>query len=326
MGAPVDELKLLPQEYYNPERPAAYSGARNLIQAVRNRVSRKKVIEWLEKQDAYTKHKPVRRKYPRRTYDMHGVDDLWEGDLIDFRSLRRFNKGFPYLLVVIDCLSKYLWIEPLRDKTSAAVAVAFEKILHESHRIPTTFESDKGREFLGRQMQTVLKNFGIAFRTSRSPDVKAAIVERVIRTVKERIWRYLTHRGTKSYIEVLQKIVYAYNHTFHTGTRQRPVDVNSKNEYIAYQNLQERYAPRRRARADKYRVGDYVRVSKAKAVFGKSYKPGFTDEIFKIKGKSHAREPVVYVLQDESGQEIDGIFYTSELSRVNPEVARQTET
>lgn len=316
------KLNLLEQEYFNPERPAAYSGARNLISALRKRVPRAKIIDWLEKQDAYTKHKPVRRKYPRRTYNVHCKDDLWEGDLIDFRNLKSFNKGFSYLLVVIDCLSKYLWIEPLRDKSGTSVAEKFQKILQESNRTPTIFQTDRGREFLCHQMQSVLKNFDIIFRTSRSPDVKAANAERVIRSIKERIWRYLTHRKSKTYINVLQKIVFAYNHTRHTGTRLLPAEVNSDNESIAYRNLQERYTTKKKSRSDKYKVGDYVRVSKAKAVFGKSYKPGFTDEIFAIKRKSHAREPVVYILQDLNGEEIDGIFYTQELSRVNPEFVK----
>lgn len=192
MVSPVDGLKLLPLEYYNPEKPASYSGARNLIESFRKRVPRQKILGWLEKQEAYTKHRPVRRKYPRRTYNVHCVDDLWEGDLIDFKSLSRFNKGFSYLLVVIDALSKNLWIEPLRNKTSASVSVAFEKILRESNRQPTIYQSDKGREFTGKQMQDVLQKFDIAFRTSRSPDTKSSIAERVIRTIKERIWRFLT--------------------------------------------------------------------------------------------------------------------------------------
>lgn len=320
-------LNVLPLTYYNPERPASYAGARNLIETFRNKLPRRKVIDWLESQDAYTKHRPVRRRYFRRTYNVRNVDSVWEGDIIDFRNLRRFNRGIPYLLVVIDCLSKYMWIEPLRDKSSASTAEALEKILLRDRRSPAFFQTDKGREFTGQQVQDLLRKHDIRFRTSRSPDVKASVVERAIRSAKERIWRYLTHRDTKNYIDVLQKIVYAYNHTRHSGTRLIPANVTESDADEAYENLQRRYANRRRKTParNKYRVGDYVRVSKAKAVFGKGYKPGFTDELFQIARANHSREPIVYILRDLQGQEIDGIFYSAELSRVNSESVKRVD-
>ena len=86
----------------------------------------------------------------------------------------------------MDVLSKYTWIEPLRDKTARNVASAFEKILDRaSLRVPLYLQSDRGKEFVGSAFQNILKKSNIQFRVARNPDIKAAIVERLNRTLRE---------------------------------------------------------------------------------------------------------------------------------------------
>ena len=74
-------------------------------------------------------HKPVRRNYLRRKFDIRGLDETWEADLVVMESYWRINKGYKYLLTVIDNYSKFSWALPLKRKTSAAVATAFKSIL-----------------------------------------------------------------------------------------------------------------------------------------------------------------------------------------------------
>ena len=70
----------------------------------------------------------MRRKFPRLHYSVTNIDDVWETDLIKLRNLKNYNGGYSYLLMIIDVLSKYVWIEPLRDKTSNNVIKAFQHI------------------------------------------------------------------------------------------------------------------------------------------------------------------------------------------------------
>ena len=58
----------------------------------------------------------------------------------------------------------------------------------------------------------------------------------------------------------------------------------------------------------KFKVGDYVRISKYKNIFAKEYMPSWSEEIFAIK-KVKNTVPWKYVINDLNGEEIIGIFY-----------------
>lgn len=303
--------------YYTPERPEAYTGATNILKSTRKIYHPDEVINWLESQDAFNQHRYVRRRFPRRHYSVRNIDDVWEADLIDVRSIKSYNDGFAFILVVIDVLSKFAWLEPIADKTSKNVTKAFDRILFRSNsRVPVCLQTDKGKEFIGKEMQDFLKKKGISFRVVRSPDTKAAIAERLVRTIKERIWRYFTHKNTRRYVDILQKIAEAYNHSKHSGTKMEPAAVTMYNASIARENLNNRYGNSTRTKKPKYSVGDLVRVSRAKNVFAKGYESGWTLELFKISRISLARQPPVYFLKDLTDEPIDGFFYEEELSRV----------
>ena len=309
--------KSLARIYFTPARTESYSGANKLLVSVRKKYKPREVINWLESHDAYNRHKIVRRRFPRRHYNVRNIDDVWEADLMDMRSIKAYNDGWSYLLVVIDVLSKYAWIEPVTDKTSKNVSKAFERILSRANkRTPVYLQTDKGKEFIGKEMKEVLCKKDILYRIVRSPDTKAAIAERFIRTMKERIWRYFTHKSTHRYIDILQRLVESYNNTRHSGTKMQPASVTIYNAYIARKNLEQRYSKNDRNKTPKYSVGDLVRVSRAKNVFGKGYEGGWTLELFKISRISCTTKPLVYFLRDLEGEEIDGYFYEEELSRV----------
>ena len=59
-------------------------------------------------------------------------DNIWGADLTDMQLLSKFNKGFRFLLCVIDIFSKYAWVVPLKDKKGISIVNAFQKILKES--------------------------------------------------------------------------------------------------------------------------------------------------------------------------------------------------
>ena len=313
--------------YYDPSHYAGYSARDNLARAAKPKFTRNEVVEWLKSQDAYTLHRPVRRKFPRLHYNVTNIDDLWEADLIELRNLKNYNDGYSYLLTIIDVLSKFVWVEPLRDKTSAGVVRAFERVLSRNkERIPVYLQTDKGKEFIGAPFQKFLKEKDIRFRVTRNPDVKAAVVERFNRTLKERMWRYFTHKNTRRYIDVLQDIVRAYNHTRHSTIKMEPAVVTLENARIARENMNRRWSKEGKeekkknlisARKAKYKEGDLVRVSRAKVAFEKGYEAKWSEEIFRIHRVLEWRKPHVYELRDLAGEVIDGFFYEQELSPIN---------
>lgn len=322
-------MKTLEKVYFDPVHEASFSGASKLLRVARkSKISKDKALRWLESQDAYTKHRPVKHRFPRRFYNVRNIDDFWEADLVDLRAIKEYNDGYVYLLVVIDILSKFAWVQPLRDKTASSVAKAFERILTKKFsngRSPVFLQSDKGKEFIGAAFQSLLKKKNILFRTARNPDIKAAVVERFNRTLKERMWRYFTHSRQKRYIDVLQDIVSAYNHAQHSSIKMAPASVTLATAAKARSNLIHRYKSSNQHGSPKYKVGDIVRISTAKAVFAKGYESGWTSELFKIHRISLSSYPVVYILRDLHDEDIDGIFYESELSRVNVQQTKKKQ-
>ena len=81
-------------------------------------------------------HKPITRNFRKRRVISYGVDKIWAADLVEIQKYSKWNKGIKYLLMVIDVFSKYGWIEPLKDKKTESVSLAFSKIFKKSKRKP----------------------------------------------------------------------------------------------------------------------------------------------------------------------------------------------
>ena len=80
---------------------------------------------------------------------------LWAADLADIKNLSRYNKGVKYLLTVVDVLSKYAWVVPMKNKTGAEQKRAFESILKVGRK-PLRLQTDKGSEFYNKSFEEYL--------------------------------------------------------------------------------------------------------------------------------------------------------------------------
>lgn len=105
-------------------------------------------------------HKPARRNFPRRRVIVKAIDDIWHADLAEFTTYSRYNKGFKYILVVIDCFSKYLWTQPLKNKNAISVRNAMKKILQMSRK-PHNLQTDAGKEFYNVHFRKLMKLYKI---------------------------------------------------------------------------------------------------------------------------------------------------------------------
>jgi transposase InsO family protein len=292
--------------YYVLNNPASYEGVQQLARETKN--TAKDTKEWLMKQDAYTLHKPVIRKFPRRKTYSSGIDDLWQADLADLSSIANYNDNNRYLLTCIDVFSRYAWVIPCKNKMAKTVCLAFERII--TDRKPNYLQTDKGNEFLNSNFQTLLKENDIKFYTSENDDIKCALVERFNRTLKSRMFRYFTHKSSLRYIDVLQQIVHTYKDKIHSTIKMAPSKVFAHNEEklrtIQYKKGSIRY---------KFDIGDTVRISETRRTFKKGYLPHWTEEIFNIKER-FPTQPPTYGLTDADGERIKGKFYTQELQKV----------
>ena len=84
-------------------------------------------IEW-SNELADELHKQIRKKIEKRRVLAPGTDAIWTADLVDMQSYSGSNKGFKYILIIIDVFSKYGWAIPLKTKTGPEVMKAFRKL------------------------------------------------------------------------------------------------------------------------------------------------------------------------------------------------------
>ena len=92
-------------------------------------------------------HKPIIKKLNKRRVHSPFKDYIWGADLADMQLINKFNKGFRFLLRVIDSFSKYAWVVSLKDKKGVSIVNAFQKLLKKSNRKPNRGSVDKGSEF-----------------------------------------------------------------------------------------------------------------------------------------------------------------------------------
>ena len=140
-----DYLKTI---YYDPSHPASFAGPQKLYKVVqqegRYKIGMHKIRQFLHNQEAYSLHKPVRRRFQRNHVVSAGIDDLWMADLMDMVKYADQNEGYKYVLLVIDTFSKYVWLRPLKRKTGDEVEKAFADIFNTSGRTPAKLMTDKG--------------------------------------------------------------------------------------------------------------------------------------------------------------------------------------
>lgn len=205
---------------------------------------------------------------------------------------------------------------------------ALETIINSLDHSIKHIHTDRGREFYNVNVQAMLKRHRIHLYSTYS-SMKAAICERFNRTLKNRMWKQFSLRGSHKWIDILPKIILNYNNTKHRTIRMRPNDV--RNAHIEKQLLhtvynytnyddnnnvlkhkQKRRTKKTSIAAARFKVGDFVRMSRYKHIFEKGYTPNWTTEVFTIR-MVQSTDPITYLLKDWQGQNIKGAVYAEEL-------------
>ena len=310
----MDNDHLLQNLYFQVSQGGSLGSVDGLYHAAKKKnkkITKREVREWLKGQRVYSLHRPVQKRFQRNRVFAKSIDSLWELDLIDLQSLKKYNNNFRYMVTCIDVLSKYGWAIPLKDKTASTLVKAFQQILKDSGRIPQKIHTDRGSEFVNHKFKTLLKEKGIGFYHTFN-DTKASVVERFNRTLKQRMYRYFTWKGTLKYLDILPDLLHSYNHSYHRSIQRSPDSVTKSNEKEVWMTL---YGNQVSRRPYKFKVGDQVRISKAKGVFEKGYLPNWSEEMFTVY-KRIPRNPPVYKIKEYDGEELEGTFYEEELQRV----------
>ena len=183
----------------------------------------------------------------------------------------------------------------------------FKIKLKESDRRPNKIWVDKESEFYSNSFKKWLRDNDIEMHSTNN-EGKSVVAERFIRTLKNKIYKYMTSISKNVYIDKLGDIVDEYNNTYHTSIKMKPVDVKD-NTYINFEKEVNDKDP-------KFKIGDHERTSKCKNIFAKGYTPNWSEEVFIIK-KIKNTVPWTYEINDLDGEEIIRTFYEKELQKTN---------
>ena len=185
-------------------------------------------------------------------------------------------------------------------------------MLDDSKRKPNKIWVDKGSQFYNRSMESWLEKNDIEMYSTHN-EGKSVVAERFIRTLKTKIYKYMTSISKNVYIDKLDDIVNEYNNTYHRTIKMKPVDVKD-NGYIYFGKEINDKDP-------KFKVGDHVRISKYKNIFAKVYTPNWFEEVFVIKEVKDI-VPWIYIIGDLNGEKFIGTFHEKELQNTNQEEFR----
>ena len=205
-------------------------------------------------------HKPNIRKFKKRKVYSSFKDNIWGADLADMQLLSKFNKGFRFLLCVIDIFSKYTWVITLKDKKGVSISNAFQKILDDLKRKPNKIWVDKGIKFSNNFFKKWLQDQDIV-KHSTNNEGKSVIAERFIRTLTNKIYKNMTSVSKNAYIDKLDDTVKEYNNTYNTSIKMKPVDVKDNTYIDVKKEINDEDS--------KFKVVDHVRISKYKNIFTK---------------------------------------------------------
>ena len=147
------------------------------------KLSRKDIKMWLSKQEPYTSHHPVRRKFRRPRVISFFLNYQWDTDTANMVKYKDHNDGFSFFAVFIDIFSRYLYTAPMKNLTGSEMVNVMTTIFDNNGVQSQKIRTDQGSEYKNREMNRFLNDRGIKHIFTYY-ETKANYAERVIKTLK----------------------------------------------------------------------------------------------------------------------------------------------
>ena len=288
-------------------------------------LTRQQVAEYWGSQKIPSRFAKAKRKFPRAVFMSHYAHEIWLGDLADFSKLAKFNRNYKWLLVVQDLFSrKCLGLIAQKRKTGQDTAAALRELINREGKTPKKFLTDKGGEFKG-ECNTVYRENGIQHYTTNDVTQKVAPVERLILTVKQRLYKIMAAQESWTWIDKMEEILNSYNKSTNRSLGMTPLEAELiENQKKVFDNTVTKKEDERRAlmKEDyKYGIGQTVRIQKDQT-FAKSYTGNYSNIVYVIYERGIIGGARVYKLQELlTAEPVIGTFYANELQPVYLEVS-----
>ena len=255
-------------------------------------------------------HHPVKKKFERRKVVVTGIDEIWAMDLASMESFVEYNKGYKFILCIIDVFSKYAWCVPLKNKAGITILDEVKNITIVDDRIPQKIWVDRGSEFYNKEFQKWANHNKITIYSTYG-ESKSVVVERFIRTLKQLITKYFTATNSRDWVSILPTVVDEYNNHIHSTIGMTPVEASDpENSVEVFNNIQ--HKPKKKTKKNnknQFKIGDLVRISRTKGTFEKGYEANWTYEVFTVSKVLDTP----YKLIDYHKDPVEGSFYKEEM-------------
>ena len=309
---------------YEGDHHYSFKG-KNIVHKTFPHIPRKVLNNELAKSQVYSKFKPYKKKKTSPIY-IHKKRELFQADLafLNKPELIAANEGNQYLLVIIDCFTKKIWLYPLLNKQSKSVYEKFKHLFQTLKVLPKKLQTDKGTEFLGSQLGALFKQHNV-YHYVTNTDRKAAIAERVILTIKRTLKKKMLadKENPNNWIDKLDNVRNNYLKTWHSTIKMTPEQAELKeNEFLVRLQFYRKNSKQKIEKKPKYKIGDIVRLYGLRNLFKRGDEQNYTNEyfiIYKIK-KSPPLPTSRYYVKDINGNKFknDPPFFENELSLFIP--------
>ena len=320
--------------YYDIRSPVVYSSYSKLYPYIKRdgkyHITPKYLRKWLSKQETYTTFRPARRTFRRPKVLAFTNNYQWDSDTANMVKFKSENNDYGYFVVFIDIFTRYLYTAPLKTLRGDEMVNAFQRIIRETDEKPEILRTDQGSEYKNHSFNNLLNENKIKHLYTYY-ETKANYAERVIKTIKNKIMKYLCEKETLRWIDILTDLTYGYNNSIHRSINMSPEDAKSKNQYLLWkfqydnlnypksffsikkQNKNPKLLQTLNKKKFKFDISDRVKISHLKRMFDKEYTAKWSGEIFTIINRKLNQNIPMYELKDYNNEVIQGFFYEPEL-------------
>lgn len=323
-----DDSEVIRRLWSDPSCPAAFSSSdrmyKHLKATTHPTITRQRVQTALEGLLSFGLHREF-HKVSKRSWNPYFVRkrrQLVQIDLVDISALANQNEGIKFLLLIIDCFTKFAWVYPLLSKHGERVCDSIKKWVTTEEAASETeiIQSDLGTEFYCRPVKALFKQFDIRHLPSYGMS-KSAIVERFAKTIQLLIYTFLSSKETLIYHTSLQDLVGVYNSRQHRsldGLSPHQADQLQFHDRVL--DAHERRWALVKRRQPKFPLGAVVRIKLSETdryQNRKSYSEKFSLELYRVVRINKRLPNPTYTLSSLNTREtIAGSFYANELRRV----------
>lgn len=290
----MNKSNILQNIYYNPR--TGYGTALALYQRVKDKgFTYEQVKQWYAKQEGNQIFATNRKvNYPA----IIGMPSDYQADLMFLDQYARQNNGYHVILNIIELTTRKAYSYKMKDKSTASIIEAMKAFL--SKVKVHTITTDNGSEFTSRQFKQLMEKYGVNHVTVDVDDkTKMGKVERMNRTVRDKITKYMKTNKTLRWEDVLQDLIDNYNDTVHSSTGYKPNEVTptaaakirlreQERSQLAYKEIK------------KFKPGQKIRIMKKKKTFQKGANT-FTKSIYEI----HKVDKLALIVKDKNGSIVE---------------------